>query len=363
MRVIHIMECFAGGTFEFLLQLVKNLDSSEHIVIYGMRENTPREFTKKFPEKTIFIPWKNAQREINIFKDAKALLELVSLLKYKKKEYGEFVLHLHSSKAGFLGRIAARILGLDHRTIYTANGVSFLRKDINMIKKYFYIMLEKTACVFGGKVVACSLSEKEEFLKYGIKDVLVINNGIETFNIEEKESKDNIVIGTVARITYQKNPLMFNWIAKQFTNMPNIKFMWIGDGVLRKELNSKNIEVTGWLDKNDVQKSLNNFDVYLSTALWEGLPFSVLEAMYVKLPVVLYSCVGNRDLVHNDDSGYLFSDRETGVECLKKLVENKSLRSFMGNKAHGKVKMFYTSKIMAESYAKLYNDMLSIDLQ
>ena len=68
---------------------------------------------------------------------------------------------------------------------------------------------------------------------------------------------------------------MFNEIAKNF---PNIQFTWIGDGELRSELTSKNITITGWLERKDVLKELNNNDIFILTSLWEGLPISLLEA-------------------------------------------------------------------------------------
>lgn len=64
MRIIHVMECFAGGTFEFLSELIQEMPEHEYIIIHGKRENTPLNYKARFPQYTTFIPWENAQREI-----------------------------------------------------------------------------------------------------------------------------------------------------------------------------------------------------------------------------------------------------------------------------------------------------------
>lgn len=59
MKIVHVVECFAGGVFSFLSNLTNELDKEEYIVIYGInRDNTPSDFREKFPPNTKFIPWK-----------------------------------------------------------------------------------------------------------------------------------------------------------------------------------------------------------------------------------------------------------------------------------------------------------------
>lgn len=138
MKIVHVVECFAGGVFSFLSNLTNELDKEEYIVIYGInRDNTPSDFREKFPLNTKFIPWKNASRSLNPLKDIKALWELYIIL---KKIDDIDIIHLHSSKAGFLGRIVSFLLGKSSRTIYTPHAISFLRLDVSpKKKKNFYL--------------------------------------------------------------------------------------------------------------------------------------------------------------------------------------------------------------------------------
>ena len=107
----------------FLSNLTNELDKEEYIVIYGInRDNTPNNFKEKFPLNTKFIPWKSANRSLNPLKDIKALWELYVIL---KKIDDIDIIHLHSSKAGFLGRIVSFLLGKSSKTIYTPHAISF----------------------------------------------------------------------------------------------------------------------------------------------------------------------------------------------------------------------------------------------
>lgn len=356
MKIVHVMECFAGGTFNFLVDLTSELSNEEHIVIYGTnRENTPKNFKDLFNKNVKFIEWKTAQREMKPLKDIKALWELYSIL---KKIDNIDVIHLHSSKAGFLGRIVSFLLGKSKKTIYTPHAISFLRLDVSSKKRKIFIWMEKFASFFGGKIVACSQSEKEVIEEQGIKNVTFINNGIKPLEIEKKvNTSDKITIISVGRLSIQKNPKLFNDIALEFIDNPNIQFIWCGDGELKSELTSPNIKCTGWIERKKLENYLANADIYLSTSLWEGLPLSVLEAMSVGLPVVLSNCVGNRDLVR--DNGFLYKDKKEATNNINELIENKELINKKGYNSKILMDNNFYIKNMAISYLNIYKGMKS----
>lgn len=356
MKIVHVMECFAGGTFNFLVDLTSELSNEEHIVIYGTnRENTPKNFKELFNKNVKFIEWKTAQREMKPLKDIKALWELYTIL---KKIDNIDIIHLHSSKAGFLGRIVSFLLGKSKKTIYTPHAISFLRLDVSLKKRKIFIWMEKFASFFGGKIVACSQSEKEVIEEQGIKNVTFINNGIKPLQIEKKENmSDKITIISVGRLSIQKNPKLFNDIALEFKDNSNIQFIWCGDGELKSELNSPNIKCTGWIERKELECYLVNADIYLSTSLWEGLPLSVLEAMSVGLPVVLSNCVGNRDLVR--DNGFLYKDKKEATNNINELIENKELINKKGYNSKILMDNNFYIKNMSISYLNIYKGMKS----
>lgn len=315
-EILHVVESFGGGVYDFIVSLVNELPEFKHTILYGKRENFKKNLEEDFKNNINFILWENAHREINLKKDFLAGKELYKIL--SKKNYDK--IHLHSSKAGFIGRVVGKLKNQTNKIIYTTHGISFLRKDVSKIKNNLFILLEKLGMYLGGEVIACSKSEADFMIEKGIKKTKYIFNGINILDIKDKEKKDEITIVTIGRITEAKNPKLFNKIAKKFIENKNIKFKWIGDGELRKELNSPNIKITGWKEKREVIEEAKEGDIYLSTSLWEGLPLSVLEGMSLKLPVVLSNCVGNIDLVKNNQNGYIFSGCDEGVRAIRNLL-------------------------------------------
>lgn len=306
-EILHVAECFSGGVYDFIVSLVNGLPEFNHTILYAKRENFKEHFKDDFSENVNFIHWENAAREINLKKDFLAGKELYKILSQKKYDK----IHLHSSKAGFIGRVVGRLKNQQNKVSYTTHGVSFLRKDVSSLKNNLYILFEKIGMYMGGEIIACSKSEAEYMRSKGITKASYIYNGIEIPKelpiVQKDENIINIV--TVGRITPQKNPKLFNEIAQEFLNDKRIKFTWIGDGELRDELKSPNINITGWKTQKEVLEELSKGDIYLSTSLWEGLPLAVLQGMSIGLPLILSNCIGNIDLVEENRNGYIFKER------------------------------------------------------
>lgn len=359
MKIVHVTECLAGGVLTFLQNFTNQLDQDEHVIIYGKRDNTPDNLESLFANHVSLVYWENAQREIRPKEDFLALQELLRDL---KRIPNIDILQLHSSKAGVLGRISARVLGLQNRTFYLPHGVSFARKDVSRRKRDFYVLIEKIANFFAGTVIACSQSEKDLLISQGIKNVIVINNGIEVSSVEPdyKIPGRPLIFGTVGRITYQKNPRMFNEIAKHFVGDDRVRFLWIGDGELRHEIQENEyVKVTGWVTPDEVKEYLKQIDVYISTALWEGLPLSVLEAMNLGKPLLLSDCVGNVDTVRKGMNGEVYHDVDDALRMIEKIL-NISQESFLeaSKESYRMTKFCFSLKTLKEKYELLYNDVL-----
>lgn len=354
MQIVHVTECLAGGVLTFLLNLTKALDEEQHVIIYSRRDNTPDDVESLFGSNVQMVPWKYAGREIRAKQDLMALLELLRLLRrYPQAE----VVQLHSSKAGFLGRLACRFLGRTKKVFYLPHGLPFAREDVSAKKKKFYTCLEKLGNSFCGDVIACSNSERDLLVKNGICNVYVINNGIEVSATPPAYRKFEypLVIGTTGRLTYQKNPTLFNEIAKAFRGDDRVRFLWIGDGELCEAIEpAENVEVTGWLTPQKVQEQVRHMDVYLSTALWEGLPYAVIEAMNVGKPLLLSDCIGNVDLVNVGQNGFLYHTEEECIQCIKCFLTEPVQIHRMGRQSYSLVKENFDVKTMGDQYRKLY---------
>ena len=353
-KVLHIVEAFGGGVFTVLCDLINGVsDEFEIVIAYSLRPQTPENFKEYFSNKIKFVEVKNFTRSINLKKDVTALKEIRDIVKEEKPD----IVHLHSSKAGILGR-----LGIHNRRIkmfYNPHGFSFLKLDDSKLKRLMYKIIEKGAAIINPKciIIGCSKGEYEEAKKLN-KNAICINNGIniekleeETKDLEDKEiDYKNLKICTVGRIGFQKNPKMFNNIAEKF---PNLQFTWIGDGELKNELTSPNIKITGWLERKDVLKELNNNDVFLLPSLWEGLPISLLEAMYMKKICIVSNVIGNRDVIENNRNGYICDS----IEGYKEAIGKKYMINYenMRREAYRDILEHYDIKKTCRKYVEQYN--------
>jgi len=354
MTIIHVAESFSAGVLEFINYLTNNLEDFEHIIIYGEREIKERnadieEIKKRFSANVSFYKWEKAQKSINPIKDSLAFFNLCHLL--KKLDYE--VIHLHSSKAGFLGRLAAPFLK-NKKILYTPNGAYFLKTDISNFARKSVIILEKLAAKISGEVVCCSKSEMEAYLYQNIPATF-INNGITiTTNYGPKRSNGTFRIVTSGRLSVQKNPKLFNDIACLLEQEKSVQFIWVGEGDLKEQITASNIQVTGWLTKDQVLSELLKSDLFISTSLWEGLPFSVLEAMELSKPLLLHNCVGNIDLVENNYNGFIFNSDKEAANYIKKMLADKNWVLDMGGNSRKKCEQDFDIKNTSMQYRVKY---------
>ena len=370
MKIVHVVEPFASGIATFVKSLVENLQDDLHIIVHGEREHlmSSAEVKQRFPKGNVrFIRWKSAQREISFRKDTAAFMELYSILKRLKNKVHIDAVHLHSSKSGFLGRVACRMAGID-TVVYTPNGAPFFVGN-SRFTNYMYKQLERLGSIFGGRVVCCSPSELKEYKAIGIK-ALNINNGI---SVEDRPSfplprlsfsgepvkapvlrPGKFRVVTSGRIEDQKNPAFFNSIARYFEEFQDFEFLWIGEGGDRDMLSAKNIVITGWLSTEETKELLAQSQVYLSTSNFEGMPFAVLEAMALKKPVLLTDCVGNRDIVNKRSNGDLFNTVDEAIIKILQYHNNRDMLDVMGEYSQQHCEQEFDVYSTSSSYRTLY---------
>ncbi|MDR2102962.1 MAG: glycosyltransferase [Treponema sp.] len=349
MTVVHVLEPFSSGVTTAVINITKQLPAIRHVVVHGCRMwvDAMENVKAKFPEGVSFIKWSRAGREINLIRDAQALWELIRLLKPYKAP--ETVIHLHSSKAGFLGRAACKALGIS-AVLYTPHCGAFIRTDVPPLRRKFFRLLERVGGWFGGTVVGCGESEAALYRQLG-KPVLWVPNGVEITSAGKDPAPSLISFAGIAGI--QKNPALFNRIALFFQDEA-LPFYWIGGGPLQGALTAQNITLTGWVDKAEVDAYLYKTLIYLSTSSWEGLPFGVLEAMNASCALLLSDVPGNRDLVIPGKNGYLFHDEDEAAGLIKKMLDHRQETLDMGRKSRELAESRYSAEKMGREYGKIY---------
>lgn len=352
-KILYFVEAFGGGVFTYLVNLTNELcDEYDIYIAYGLRKQTPKNFKKYFDKRIHLIKVQNYQRSISLLRDTKALLEMKRIANKVKPD----IIHLNSSKAGILGRFLFRNSKVP--VFYTPHGYSFLMADISNQKKAFYKLLEKAFAFKNIETIACSKGEYE-ITKELTSNATYVDNGInlkefDGINMDHQTNFDHLKIATLGRISLQKNPVMFNRIAEAF---PNIDFIWIGDGELKGKLTAPNIKVIGWVDNKTALNYLTDADIFLLTSLWEGLPMALLEAMYMKKICIVSDVVGNRDVIHDGQNGYICSSVSDYVKIINNIMARRSLDQIIVN-AKENVINHYNSEIMANQYKQIYKKHL-----
>lgn len=349
-KILYFVEAFGGGIFTYLVNLSNALcDEYDIYIAYGLRKQTPKDYQKYFDKRIHLIRVKNYQRSISFTKDTKALFEMKRIANQVQPD----IIHLNSSKAGILGRWLFRNSELP--VFYTPHGYSFLMADISNKKKFFYKSLEKVFAFKNIETIACSKGEYE-ITKELTPNAAYVDNGInlEEFDgikIKDKINADHLKVSTLGRISLQKNPALFNRIALAF---PNLEFLWIGDGDLRSELTAPNITITGWVNNKNALNYLNDTDIFILTSLWEGLPMALLEAMYMKKLCIVSNVVGNRDVIHDGQNGYVCDSEKSFINKINSIRSNKTRSGDLVKNAYEDILHHYNSDVMAERYRKIY---------
>lgn len=338
MKIVQFVEAFGGGVYTYVKDLCNFLALAEtdhpfeiHLIYSPNRIEFDPEMFGQDIHPSIILHQLDMGREIDLKND----YNIIQQTRKKLKEIKPDILHLHSSKSGVLARIAASGLIKKNKIFYSPHGYAFIQKNISKSKIYLYKIIEYSMPFFlGGTTIASGDTEYEIAKK--ISKTILIRNGVD-FELPQKSlinvDKKRLTIGTIGRLTPQKNPKLFNDIAKR---IPEADFIWIGNGELQHEIESDNITVTGWIKtREDLLKKLNDIDIYIQVSLWEGLPIALIEAMAMRKPLVVSNIIGNKDCVEEGYNGFVFNSLEEAIEKIN-IFQDRSLISEMGSHSYQK---------------------------
>ncbi len=322
-----------------------------------------------------YIKIENMKRPIQPVRDFKALLEI----KKRLEEIEPEIVHTHSSKAGILGRWAARAAGVP-LIIHSIHGFAF-HPHMNRFKRGFYIFLEKMTAKITDKFIPVAWANVKKGVDTGIlegDDCVVIRSGIDISKYRDVEvdrerklgelgiEDTGKVVGMIACFKPQKAPLDFIKVCRFVSDMvPEARFLLVGDGELRPEIEEAIrgydledvISCPGWRD--DIPEILNSIDVMALTSYWEGLPQVFPQAIAAGVPIVATDVDGAPEAVHPGSNGYLISpgDIRGFADAISLLLDNESLREEMKRAGDDHIKEFDIDKMVREQenlYKNLY---------
>lgn len=332
-----------GGAQKQLLSLISNLDKeSFEVFLFTARRGLLLEDALSISgltlKKSRFL-----ERAINPFKDLVALIEIHRFI----KENNIDIVHTHSSKAGILGRLAARLAKVKI-ILHTVHGWSFNDYQPFFLRRIF-VWLERKIASFTHRIIVVSESDKQNglnnrigeedkyiLIRYGI-DYSEFLKSVQPHAVRQGLGIENgdFLVTTVSCFKPQKSPQDFVRLAFSVSKkVPNVKFLLIGDGALRRRIErlrdkfslQNKIILSGW--RRDIPQILSVSDIFILTSLWEGLPVSVLEAMAASCPVVATNTGGISEVVIDGKTGFLVSCRDIdNMSCkVVALLRDKDLR-------------------------------------
>lgn len=372
-KILIVLEASLGGTGKHVLDIIEGIDRTEFeptLVCSLLRADAVfRERLKKVQETTpvIILPMK---RRPSPLADTLHLIKLYRIIKR-----GQFdIIHTHSAKAGFLGRLAAKCAGVK-KILYTPNAFSFFATP-NLFLRRVYLWLERIAARWTTALIVVSKEERNVALSNQLipaERISLIYNGIvvSKFGMTANRDllrrqlgilKEECVVSFIGRIGIQKDiGTFFRSIALLLEeSLQSFRFLCVGisegEGrVLVKDLGFAGERITFLGIRTDVPELLSASDIFVSCARYEGFAYAPLEAMASRLPVIL-SKEGNNDAITDNEEGILFSAGNANElkGALMTLLKDPSLRIRFGRAGRIRVENNFSLHGMLGELMALY---------
>ena len=313
-----------------------------------------------FADRVFDIPFQKNITSIENFKLASRLSKTIKTENYD-------IISTHTSLAAFFTRMA---VALSNRRPYVINTVHGYLFDDNFpfIKKNIMLLAEKIMSPWTDDIIVMNRDDYNIAKKHKLyKNKLHFTNGMGV-NFEKLKfcenrdeerlklniSEEDLVLVYAAEFSDRKNQEM---IIRALENLPsNIKLILMGNGQnfekcksIVDELNlEERIIFTGYVKNIDYYYSIA--DVCVSSSRIEGLPFNIMEAMYMGLPVVASRVKGHVDLIEENINGYLFEygDKTGFSDIINKLQNNKELLGSLGKESRNLSQKYSLERVFPE---------------
>lgn len=369
-NIVYITQSF-GGVEIYIRQIIEHLDYSKFTLsIIAPRNDNFIGFCGKYKVPYYVV---DMSRGLSPLVDIKAYWKIKKMI----KKINPDLIHLHSAKAGFLGRLTLR--NNKKSKIYTPHGMSY--QSFTGFKRTIFFLCEVIVKKYTDKVLACSYSEAKR-MQYdvgipGKKIATLCNSTTIPKELIKKRSivaEGDIHIGSIMRLTIAKNPILYVEVAQLLSKKyNNIHFSILGAG-LTDDLKEKVIkkiddshlsnkfEILEWGQQSKSLDYLDSIDIFILPSLFEGFPLSPLEAMSRGVPCVLSKGYGCIDLVDNGENGFSCNTAEQYVDAITKLIEYPELRNQIVSNAFEYISVHHNVlsfvKEIESYYTTIYNDSL-----
>ena len=359
LKVLHVIARFnIGGTARYLTHLLPGLEARGLCPILVVGRVQKGEVEDSSLSSLAFLRLENLGRRVSPLSDFKSYLKLRRIIKKVRPD----LIHTHTFKAGFLGRLM--YFGIPK--IHTYHGHLLTDPEFTKIQLKLIMIVEKFLAIFTKKIVVTGQRVGTDLLAKGVgqpKRYVSIPGESSLNNLTSREiARKNLDLTNeftvlwLARVTSVKNPQLLVEVARQ---MPEVKFLMAGDGI---DLNSiramapLNIRILGIVDP---RKILLAADIFLSTSLNEGIPYSIMEAQAAGLPVVAVKCGALSEVVADGINGYLLEpDAKAIVNKTRELQSNSELLMKFSEKSKAAATNKATEIDFVDKHVELYRNIM-----
>jgi glycosyltransferase involved in cell wall biosynthesis len=359
-------EPIPSGQTTHVLSLAKGLAQSRYhlTVVMPLALSSCIEDFRQAGVQVVLLPMKKIWWGLRSFR---ALFQLICQEHYD-------IVHVHSQEAGLAGRLVSWLAGA-RRIFYTPQTVDIRRTYLQWI----YIIAEVLLANITERIISVNDVDRTRLIRWGIRadKIVTIPNGIDFGMVEKPQdaaelrrslgvSDGDPLVMQVGRLAEQKDPLAFVQGAEVvLRSCPQARFVMVGDGPMHTEVEnyirhkglSNRVFSVG--HRPNAYHLMAAADVVTLTSRWEGTPYSLMEAMAWKKPVVATAVNGCRELVTDGKTGFLVEagDQQAWGERVAQLLSELSTRSLYGEAGYKRIKDQYSLEAMVRRLEILYRSM------
>jgi len=323
--------------------------------------------------RTIAVP--SLVRRIDPIKDIRAVYELIKIIRQEKPD----VVHTHTSKAGMLGRLAAKIIKTPH-IVHTPHGHVFYG-HFGRLLSWIFLRLERLFACFTDRLISLSEGESKDYAElsvYPADKIVKIHSGVniqgfESSNINIIDKKRSLgigpigcCIGFVGWLLPIKGPMhLLRAMKYVWQDFGDVNLVFVGKGDLDVDLRSEalslnqngKVKFLGW--RKDIDEIMQVFDIFVLPSLNEGMGRVLVEAMAAGKPIVASNVGGIPDLVKPSENGLLVppGDEKALADSIKRLIKNPEEAKLMGRNGRRRCHQFSLVSMVAKIDG-LYADLV-----
>ena len=384
-RILHIItRLILGGAQENTLYTV--IGQQQHpdfrvTLLVGVDDGTEGSLEEKARAEGVdlmILP--SLIRPIRPWTDVWATWQLYRLMKAGRYD----IVHTHSSKAGIVGRVAARLAGVPI-VVHTLHSLVFHEYQ-SAWKNRLYILLKRFCAPMTDVLISVNDMTTQGALAAGIghpKQYVTVHSGFELDRfvdvgrqISITSAKERLgipseapVVGKIARLFAQKGHDQFFEVASRIAqHNPEVRFLLVGDGPLRGALEERartlnlddRVVFVGRVPPDDVPAHIQAMDVVVHTSLREGIARVIPQAGAVGKSVVTFELDGAPEVIQDGVSGYLVPpmDVEALADRTIDLLESPALRSQFGQAGQERAISMFKIETMVNKINDIYQSLL-----